>query len=227
MPLAFPFEISNRRGVRKYTLRIKVCQCYQPHYSARLSLKQTFRESSFGENIVVEMAAWSEHRGVVPYQIEFLHADFLILIVTRTNEIVPASDGRSDEVDLDLFLLFGIGTPPLPDLTQFDGALGWCFVVRLHPGCMVLWAVDRFWQHCDGPVDQHRDVSPWTAPHPPGGAERRPHPETEPAQTLDCVFFRRCDCGDASGDSCCGGRPWVSDPSAETAGHRHCQGGRV
>lgn len=160
MPLAFPFEISNRRGVRKYTLQIKVCQCYQPHYSARLSLKQTFRESSFGENIVVEMAAWSEHRGVVPYQIEFLHADFLILIVTRTNEIVPASDGRSDEVDLDLFLLFGIGTPPLPDLTQFDGALGWCFVVRLHPGCMVLWAVDRFWQHCDGPVDQHRDVSP-------------------------------------------------------------------
>ena len=69
------------------------------------------------------MAAWSEHRGVVPYQIEFLHADFLILIVTRTNEIVPASDGRSDEVDLDLFLLFGIGTPPLPDLTQLDGKI--------------------------------------------------------------------------------------------------------
>ena len=98
MLLAFPFEISNRRGVRKYTLRIKVCQCYQPHFSARLCLKQTFRESAFGENIVVEIAARSEHRGVVPYQIEFLHADFLILIVTRTNEIVPASDGRSDEV---------------------------------------------------------------------------------------------------------------------------------
>ena len=136
MPLAFPFEISNRRGVRKYTLRIKVCQCYQLHFSTRLCVKQTFRESAFGENIVVEIAARSEHRGVVPYQIEFLHADFLILIVTRTNEIVPASDRR-------------------------------------------------------------------------------------------CVFFRRCDCGDASGDSCCGGRPWVSDPSAETAGHRHCQVGRV
>ena len=69
-------------------LLVKVFQRYQPNFTSLLCLKKSLCESTFSRNIVVIVVTFSEDRGIIPNQVELIHVNFLISVLTRTNDIV-------------------------------------------------------------------------------------------------------------------------------------------
>ena len=95
---------SSEAAERIDCLLVEVFQCYQLNFATLLFLKKSIRESTFREDIVVIVVAFSENRGIIPNQIEFIHTDFLIPIFARTDDIVLTLNRCSDNINL--YLLF-------------------------------------------------------------------------------------------------------------------------
>ena len=92
----------------------------QLYFSAFLCLKQTVRESTFRENVVMVVCSFSKDCCVFPDQFQFVQTDFFIAVFAGADDIVIARNRRSDNVDLDLLLFLRVGSPPLPDFTRLD-----------------------------------------------------------------------------------------------------------
>ena len=99
-------------------LNVEIFQCYQPNFTTFLCLKKSICESALREDIVVVVIAFSEDGCIIPNQFELIHTDFLISILTRTDDIIPALNGCSDDINLYLLFLLWFCPPPLTDFTQ-------------------------------------------------------------------------------------------------------------
>ncbi len=97
----------------------------QLYFSTLLCLKQTVREATFRENVIVVACSFSKDCCVFPNQFQFIQTDFFIAVFAGADDIAVALNRRSDNINLDLFFLFGVGSPPLPDLRlQYSHSFG-------------------------------------------------------------------------------------------------------
>ena len=69
-------------------LLVEIFQRYQVNFATLLCLKKSIRESAFREDIIMIVVAFSKYRCVIPNQIEFIHTNFFISVLARTDDIV-------------------------------------------------------------------------------------------------------------------------------------------
>ena len=95
-------------------LLVEIFQCYQLNFATLLCLKKSIRESAFRENIIMIVVAFSKYRCVIPHQIEFIHTNFFISVLARTDDIALTLDRCSNNINLYL-LFFSLGLSPTTD----------------------------------------------------------------------------------------------------------------
>ena len=103
-----------------HDLAVELLQSDQMNLSLLLCLKKSFCKSTFGKDIVVITISISKHGCIIFNQLKLVHANLLISIFARTNDIFLSLYRCSDNIYLYLLFLFWIGAPPLPDLTQLN-----------------------------------------------------------------------------------------------------------
>ena len=66
-----------------HCLLVEIFQRYQLNFTTLLCLKKSIRESAFREDIIIIIVvAFSKYRCVIPNQIEFIHTNFFISVLT-------------------------------------------------------------------------------------------------------------------------------------------------
>ena len=69
-------------------LPVEIFQRYQLNFTTLLCLKKSIRESAFRKDIIMIVVAFSKYRCVILHQIEFIHTNFFISVLARTDDIV-------------------------------------------------------------------------------------------------------------------------------------------